>query len=270
MRIYYFLSNKEINFEGFKFEVKKFDSKEFMVLFDRDMLNVISEEKYDDEISKKYCYAIKLESDKNLIKNISVLFNKILNLVTDLEIVFDSGNKRYINKKELTYYSKNIIYIGKLFNVEISYYSEYKTEYKTIGLNTLGLDEIKMYLPKEHDNDIYIKFKDFVSNYILTHTLDLFTYYEECLVVDYEELMNFNILKNDFIIKQEKKHLEDNYKNFVECFSFKKQEDSFLLNGKEISSKKELEDIKSKESYFIKTKDMEYNHLNIFYYYKNK
>ncbi len=266
MRIYYFLSNEKLNVEDFGFESKKFDSKDYMILFTQDILNVINEDVYDLEVSKKYCYAIKIDSDKNIIKNISILFNKIISLVDDLEIVFDSGNKRYINKKELMYYSKNIIYIGKLFNVEISSYSDYKTEYKTIGLKSLGLDEIKMYLPKKHDNDIYNKFKYFVCNYVLTHKLDLFTYYEECLVVDYEELLNYNLLVNDFVLEQENKHLVDNYKLFVECFGFKNKEDKFFINKKQIK-KISAVDVKS---YLIKTDVMEYNHLNIFYYYKNK
>ncbi len=266
MRIYYFLSNKEIDLNAFGFEVKKFDSKEYMILFTQDMLNVIGQNTYDLEINKKYCYALKIDSDKNIIKNISILFNKIISLADDLELVFDSGNKRYINKKELMYYSKNIIYIGKLFNVEISSYSEYKTEYKTIGLNTLGLDEIKMYLPKEHDNDVYNKFKYFVCNYVLSHNLDLFAYYEECLVIDYEELLNYNLSVNDFILKQEEKHLVDNYKLFVECFGFKNKEDKFFINENQIN---EISDVDVK-SYLIKTDVMEYNHINIFYYYKNK
>ncbi len=266
MRIYYFLSNKEINLNEFGFEAKRFDSKEYMILFTQDMLNVISKDIYDLEIKKKYCYAIKLDSDKNIVKNISILFNKIISLVDDLELVFDSGNKRYINKQEIGYYSKSIIYIGKLFNVEISSYGEYKTEYKTIGLSSLGLDEIKMYLPKEHDNDVYNKFKYFVCNYVLTHNIDLFTYYEECLVVDYEELLNYNLIINDFVLKQEKKHLVDNYEVFIECFNFKNKEDNFFINQKQIN---EINDVDIK-SYVIKTDVMEYNHLNIFYYYKNK
>ncbi len=267
MRIYYFLSNRDINVDDFIFEAKKFNSKDYMILFTKDMLNVISKDVYDFEINKKFCYAIKLESDKNIIKNISILFNDLLNKVDDLELVFDSGNKRYINKKEILYYSKNIIYISKLFNIEISSYGKYKTEYKTIGLNTLGLDEVKVYLPKEYDESVYKKFKDLICNYILENELNLFSYYEECLVIDYQEMLNYDLKKNLFLTKQNQKHLQDNLELFIECFSFKNKDDKFFVNGNIV---KNLEDFKDVKEFVIKSKSMNYDHINIYYYYKNK
>lgn len=270
MRIFYFKSNIdfELAIEGCKFS-KSTNVEDMEILFTKDMINVVSEQNYEEVSSQRYMYAIGIGTDASIFKNISKVFSAILLNYSDVLVVYDASSMRYINIEELKYYSNKIMHLSKLFTIEIVS-REFFCEYKTRGLSSLGLEEFKVTTPFTYDEKVYMKFKQFVINYIIKRETGLVIIREECNVVDYEEMMNLDIAIENLLYAQNIKHLIDNFELFKSLYG--KIDGKFYLNDELIESKEQidftinLQDYKQKVAgYKIVTEDMIYDPVNIFY-----
>lgn len=274
-RIYYILTNNKIEIEedlGFKVVLNE-KQEEIDLLFNGDALNVLSEADYIAMRKQKYMYGFIIEDFTSVLKTIKNLFYYIENTFDDVLICLDSGSMRYLNQEELKYYSLNFMPIEKLFTIEVGS-SEYFSVYKTQGLNTVMGEEIKMSTPKYYLEEDFQAFKKYIISNLSTGTFDLLMIREECLTVDYEEVVNTTcIYSNEYNVIQNK-HLVDNYELFYKLYEKYKTSEKFKFvfnNSNEIYELPHYKDINYSnfqgkiKAYEIKYEKAVYNHINIFY-----
>lgn len=273
MRRFVIVTNKQ-DFILDQYKLIEMNIEDLEVVFNDDVLNVMTEEKYEEVKSSKYMYGVEVDM-KNYLKDFRNFLSAVVTADSEIECIFDASIKRYINKHELNYFANNKLLPSKLFNIEIN--QESGCEYKTIGLESIGLKEFifktNMYLNEE---DFQI-FKTVVTNFVIGKRakVNINGSYIDYAIGEDGDGYRFNYIRPkkifDFYFRNDK-YLDDirydlikyHWPRFCELYRTHKDMGQFIVNKAKIHAIEEF-DVLHVEEFVIVCDGINYNQDNLFY-----